>query len=122
MTYSSAHIVYGIDVTPEGRGSPFARFEELVETLSEQDLVQSAYNGLGDTPYWVGARLGGISPSTTRLKGLRLEPNGDDVAKFEKARKALLDHLATSDEEGAKEFAALVESQVPEVFLAWGSS
>lgn len=123
MTYAIGSIVYGLDLNPEEQGSPFARLGGLIHDLaSEDEMIQTSYSGNGDSPYWIGADLGCIDETDKSVSGVRLVPTDEDKAAFEEARKALLDHLSASDEAGAKELAALVAAQAPEVFIAWGSS
>lgn len=122
MTYSCVQIVYGIDLTPDQDGNPFAPFDELVDELRDAGVVEGAYNGIGDTPYWVGADLGYADPSTTRTEGMRMAPTPEDEADFAAKRDALLSHLDGLGTDEAADMAKVVRGQRPVVFLAWSSS
>ncbi len=122
MTHSCIQIVYGIDLTPEQDGNPFAPFDELVDELRDAGVVEGAYNGMGDTPYWVGADLGWTEQGMSGTKGMRMAPTPEDEADFSARRDALLAHLDGLATDEAADMAKIVRTQRPLVFLAWASS
>lgn len=121
MTYSCAAIVHGIDLTAHRR-SPFEPFEGIMGDLEMDGLVESSYNGMGETPYWIGPRLGSISSTSPSLEGCRLEPTRAEMAAFAEDRERLAAHLEASGDGEKARLARLVREAEPKTFLAWGSS
>ena len=122
MTYACADIVYGIDMAHEGRDNPLNRFEDIIADMVDANVVQTAYNGSGDEPFWIGVSMCSLQEGDSDTDGLRLAPTEKDIAEYETVKAAALDFLAKHDDGLAAKLADHVRDAKPKVWIAWSSS
>jgi hypothetical protein len=122
MTYSVAHVIYGINLLhdPENPEPRILQHESTIGHLLGEDALGTAYCGMGDQPVWVGVSLGQFD-ATQILDGkalvAMLTPTAQHEADF---REAV--HVLTQREDVPRDFMQFIRSAEPRVFVTWGSS
>lgn len=122
MTYAIAHIIYGIDLSPETvrTDARLVQHGPVIDRLRSEDALGTAYSGSGDRPVWLGATMGHFDECNTidgKALVARLTPNAQHEAEY---REAV--HQLTLREDVPQAFRELIRSYEPRVFVTWGSS
>lgn len=117
MTYAIGEIIYGINLTDSG---DFDVDQDELEEFKESHYVDSAYNGNGVDPYWLGVKVGEID-ECSNMCGSELLKKITATDKHKEEFQTKLEQFR-ADEDWSQALRDAVIAKTPDVWLLWGSS